>query len=62
MANARLEYHRSLAVCGKSVQAGGPGRAKYSAIMSAILRQFLQRMPFGGYLARRAGDFWSDRY
>ncbi|XP_041972661.1 sterol regulatory element-binding protein 1 [Aricia agestis] len=59
LTNARTELHSSLAVCGKSVQ-GGQGRAKYSALMSAVLRQFLQRMPFGGFLARRAGDLWSD--
>ncbi|XP_068627585.1 sterol regulatory element-binding protein 1 [Battus philenor] len=58
--NARLEFHQSLAVCGKSVQAGGSGHAKYSALIAAILRQILQRLPFGGYLARRAGDLWSD--
>ncbi|XP_059060154.1 sterol regulatory element-binding protein 1 [Achroia grisella] len=58
--NAKLEYHRSLAVCGKSVQSGGQGHVKYSALLAAILRQFLQRLPFGGYLARRAGDLWSD--
>ncbi|KAJ2950656.1 hypothetical protein O0L34_g8913 [Tuta absoluta] len=58
--NARLELHRSLAVCGKSVQAGGQGHAKYSALAAAVLRQVLQRLPFGGYLARRAGDLWRD--
>ncbi|XP_063823417.1 sterol regulatory element-binding protein 1 isoform X2 [Ostrinia nubilalis] len=58
--NAQLELHRSLAVCGKSVQAGGQGHAKYSALVSAVLRQILQRLPFGGYLTRRAGDLWCD--
>ncbi|XP_026747103.1 sterol regulatory element-binding protein 1 [Trichoplusia ni] len=58
--NARLELHRSLAVCGKSVQAGGQGHAKYSAVAAAVLRQMLQRLPFGSFLARRAGDLWSD--
>ncbi|KAM3967924.1 LOW QUALITY PROTEIN: sterol regulatory element binding protein [Aphomia sociella] len=58
--NAKLELHRSLAVCGKSVQAGGQGHVKYSALLAAILRQILQRLPFGGFLARRAGDLWSD--
>ncbi|KAJ0179324.1 hypothetical protein K1T71_005036 [Dendrolimus kikuchii] len=58
--NARLELHRSLAVCGKSVQAGGPGHAKYSALAAALLRQILQRLPFGQFLARRAGDIWTD--
>ncbi|CAK1578345.1 unnamed protein product [Parnassius mnemosyne] len=60
LTNARLELHRSLSVCGKSVQAGGAGRAKYSALAAAVLRQILQRLPFGGYLARRAGDLWTD--
>ncbi|KAI5632764.1 helix-loop-helix DNA-binding domain-containing protein [Phthorimaea operculella] len=60
--NARLELHRSLAVCGKSVQAGGQGHAKYSALAAAVLRQVLQRLPFGGYLARRAGDLWRDSF
>ncbi|KAG6463290.1 hypothetical protein O3G_MSEX013788 [Manduca sexta] len=58
--NARVELHRSLATCGKSVQGSNPGQAKYSALISAILRQMLQRLPFGSFLARRAGDFWSD--
>ncbi|KAL0839552.1 hypothetical protein ABMA28_016246 [Loxostege sticticalis] len=58
--NAQLELHRSLAVCGKSVQAGGQGHAKYSALMAAVLRQILQRLPFGGFLTRRAGDLWTD--
>ncbi|XP_022829698.1 sterol regulatory element-binding protein 1 isoform X2 [Spodoptera litura] len=58
--NARLELHRSLAVCGKSVQSGGQGQAKYSALTAAVLRQLLQRLPFGSFLARRAGDLWSD--
>ncbi|XP_013185690.2 sterol regulatory element-binding protein 2 [Amyelois transitella] len=58
--NAQLEFHRALAVCGKSVQARSQGRAKYTALISAILRQILQRLPFGGFLARRAGDLWSD--
>ncbi|CAG4964691.1 unnamed protein product [Parnassius apollo] len=60
LTNARLEFHRSLAVCGKSVQAGGAGHAKYSALAATVLRQILQRLPFGGYLARRAGDLWKD--
>lgn len=60
LTNARLELHRCLAVCGKSVQAGGPGHAKYSALIAAFLRQILQRLPFGQFLARRAGDVWSD--
>ncbi|XP_049865577.1 sterol regulatory element-binding protein 1 [Pectinophora gossypiella] len=58
--NASLELHRSLAACGKSVQAGGPGHAKYSALAAAVLRQVLQRLPFGGFLARRAGDLLGD--
>ncbi|KAL0883896.1 hypothetical protein ABMA27_015966 [Loxostege sticticalis] len=58
--NAQLELHRSLAVCGKSVQAGGQGHAKFSALMAAVLRQILQRLPFGGFLTRRAGDLWTD--
>ncbi|KAJ8726980.1 hypothetical protein PYW08_015377 [Mythimna loreyi] len=58
--NARLELHRCLAVSGKSVQAGGQGHAKYSALIAAVLRQLLQRLPFGSFLARRAGDLWSD--
>ncbi|XP_063892625.1 sterol regulatory element-binding protein 1 [Helicoverpa armigera] len=58
--NARLELHRSLAVSGNSVQAGGQGHAKYSALIAAVLRQMLQRLPFGAFLARRAGDLWSD--
>ncbi|RVE45714.1 hypothetical protein evm_009622 [Chilo suppressalis] len=58
--NAQLELHRSLAVCGKSVQEGGQGQAKFTALTAAVLRQLLQRMPLGGYLARRAGDLWSD--
>ncbi|XP_053599757.1 sterol regulatory element-binding protein 1 [Plodia interpunctella] len=58
--NAQLELHRALAVCGKSVQAGSQGHAKYSALIAAILRQILQRLPLGGFLARKAGDLWSD--
>ncbi|XP_052737960.1 sterol regulatory element-binding protein 1 [Bicyclus anynana] len=58
--NARLELHRALAACGKSVQAGGPGHVKYSALIAAVLRQVLQQLPFGGFLAKRAGDVWSD--
>ncbi|XP_047545572.1 sterol regulatory element-binding protein 1 isoform X2 [Vanessa atalanta] len=61
LTNARLELHRALSSCGKSVQAsGGQGHAKYSALASAALRQVLQRLPFGGFLARRAGDIWGD--
>ncbi|XP_034825485.1 sterol regulatory element-binding protein 1 [Maniola hyperantus] len=60
LANARLELHRALAACGKSVQAGGQSHVKYSALISAMLRQILQRLPFGGFLAKRAGDLWSD--
>ncbi|XP_075972874.1 sterol regulatory element binding protein [Anticarsia gemmatalis] len=60
LTNARLELHRSLAICGKSVQGGVEGRAKYPALIAAVLRQFLQRLPFGAFLARRAGDLWSD--
>ncbi|XP_026326535.1 sterol regulatory element-binding protein 1 isoform X2 [Hyposmocoma kahamanoa] len=60
LTNARLELHRSLAVCGKSVQAGGQGNAKFAALAAAVLRQVLQRLPFGGFLARRAGDLWGD--
>ncbi|CAH2063297.1 unnamed protein product, partial [Iphiclides podalirius] len=55
LTNASLEFHRALAVCGKSVQSG-----KYSALIAAVLRQMLQRLPFGSCLARRAGDLWSD--
>lgn len=60
LTNARLELHRSLAVCGRSVQSGVEGRAKYPALIAAVLRQILQRLPFGSFLARRAGDLWSD--
>ncbi|CAB3224915.1 unnamed protein product [Arctia plantaginis] len=60
LTNARLELHRSLAICGKSVQGGYEGRAKYPALIAAVLRQILQRLPFGAFLARRAGDLWSD--
>ncbi|XP_072941541.1 uncharacterized protein SREBP [Epargyreus clarus] len=58
--NARVELHNALAVSGKSVQAGSSGHVKYSALASTVLRQILQRMPFGGFLARRAGDLWGD--
>lgn len=58
--NTRLELHRALEACGRSVQAGGPGQAKYTALTAAVLRQLLQRLPFGGFLARRAGDLWRD--
>ncbi|KAL4708776.1 hypothetical protein ACJJTC_011740 [Scirpophaga incertulas] len=60
ISNARLELHRALAVCGKSVQAGGRGHAKFFTLAAAILRQVLQRLPFVGWLSRRAGDLWSD--
>ncbi|CAG9791963.1 unnamed protein product [Diatraea saccharalis] len=60
ISNAQLELQRSLAVCGKSVQAGGRGQAEFTALAAAVLRQVLQRLPLGGYLARRAGDLWSD--
>ncbi|XP_013175272.1 PREDICTED: sterol regulatory element-binding protein 1 [Papilio xuthus] len=60
LSNGRLELHRALSVCGKSVQAGGAGRAGLSALAAAALRQMLQRLPFGGFLARRAGDLWTD--
>lgn len=61
LTNARLELHQALSVCGKSVQSsGGQGHAKYSALAAGVLRQVLQRTPFGGFLARRAGDLWSD--
>ncbi|XP_026765140.2 sterol regulatory element-binding protein 1 isoform X2 [Galleria mellonella] len=58
--NAKLELHHSLAVCGKSVQTDGQGHTKYTALLAAILRQVLQRLPFGRYLVQRAGDIWSD--
>lgn len=61
VANARLELHRALAMCGKSVQAGGQGHAKFSALAAAVLRQILQRLPLGAFLTRRAGDILSDR-
>ncbi|XP_045492625.1 sterol regulatory element-binding protein 1 isoform X1 [Colias croceus] len=60
LTNARLELHQSLAACGKSVQSGEQGKAKFSALAAAILRQILQRLPLGGFLARRAGDLFSD--
>ncbi|XP_061706431.1 LOW QUALITY PROTEIN: sterol regulatory element-binding protein 1 [Cydia pomonella] len=60
LANARLELHRALASCGRSVQAGGRGRASYPALAAAVLRQLLQRLPGAGLLARRAGDLWQD--
>lgn len=44
------------------MQAGGQGNAKFAALAAAVLRQVLQRLPFGGFLARRAGDLWGDRY
>ncbi|XP_032511761.2 sterol regulatory element-binding protein 1 [Danaus plexippus] len=56
--NARSELNRALSVCGRSVQAGGWGR--YSALTAAVMRQILQRLPLGGFLARRAGDLWGD--
>ncbi|KOB67311.1 putative sterol regulatory element-binding protein 1 [Operophtera brumata] len=61
LTNAKLELHRSLGACGRSVQAGGQGHAKFSALVSAVLRQILQRLPFGRFLSRRAGDLWRDR-
>ncbi|CAG9563153.1 unnamed protein product [Danaus chrysippus] len=56
--NARSELNRALSVCGRSVQGGGWGR--YSALTAAVMRQILQRLPLGGFLARRAGDLWGD--
>ncbi|XP_039745812.1 sterol regulatory element-binding protein 1 isoform X1 [Pararge aegeria] len=60
LTNARLELHRALAACGKSVQSGGQSHVKYSALIAAVLRQVLQQLPFGRFLAKRAGDVWSD--
>ncbi|CAK1551782.1 unnamed protein product [Leptosia nina] len=58
--NARVELHRCLAACNKSVQSAEQGRAKWSAIAATLLRQLMQRLPLGGFLARRAGDLFSD--
>ncbi|VVC92076.1 unnamed protein product [Leptidea sinapis] len=60
LTNARLELHRSLAVCGKSIQSGERGHVKYTALVAAALRQVMQRLPLGGFLARRAGDLFND--
>ncbi|CAH4033444.1 unnamed protein product [Pieris brassicae] len=60
LANARTELHRCLEVCNKGVQSCERGRAKYTSLAAAVLRQMMQAMPFGGFLARRAGDLFND--